>query len=111
MHTLVERGGHDRSDHVANVSGKTLRPSIVSQVDRKSALMTDTDGAYYHIDKEFARHEKANHDANEYVRGDASPNTVKGYFSTLKRGITDVYYHVSEAHLKRYLVEFDFRYN
>src|SRR5215212_1084549 len=47
----------------------------------------------------------------EYVRGDAYTNTVEGYFSILKRGIYGVYHHVSQEHLKRYLVEFDFRYN
>ena len=29
----------------------------------------------------------------------------------MKRGITGVYHHVSAQHLKRYLAEFDFRYN
>ena len=29
----------------------------------------------------------------------------------MKRGITGVYHSVSEAHLHRYLAEFDFRYN
>lgn len=52
-----------------------------------------------------------NHSPNEYVRGDAHTNTVEGYFSILKRGIYGVYHHVSQEHLKRYLCEFDFRYN
>jgi hypothetical protein len=52
-----------------------------------------------------------NHSAGEYVRGDVHTNTVEGYFSILKRGIIGVYHHVSEQHLKRYLAEFDFRYN
>ncbi len=47
----------------------------------------------------------------EYVRGDAYTNTIDGYFSILKRGIYGVYHHVSQTHLKRYLAEFDFRYN
>lgn len=38
-------------------------------------------------------------------------NTIEGYFSTMKRGITGVYHHVSAQHLKRYLAEYDFRYN
>ena len=38
-------------------------------------------------------------------------NTVENYFSILKRGITGVYHHVSEAHLHRYTAEFDFRYS
>jgi hypothetical protein len=51
------------------------------------------------------------HGIGEYVRGDAHSNTVEGYFSVLKRGLLGTYHHVSEAHLKRYLAEFDFRYN
>jgi hypothetical protein len=73
--------------------------------------MTDTAGGYYRMGKEFARHEMVDHGAEEYVRGDAHSNTVEGYFSVLKRGIVGTYHHVSEAHLKRYLAEFDFRYN
>ena len=111
VHVLVERGGKAKSDHIANVTGKTLRPIIVKQVDRKSTLMTDEHGGYLHVGKEFARHEKVDHGAKEYVRGDAYSNTAEGYFAILKRGIIGVYHHVSEAHLKRYLAEFDFRYN
>ena len=111
VHTLVERGGKARSNHVANVSAKTLRPVLMTQVHRTSTLMTDTAGGYYRMGKEFARHEMVDHGALEYVRGDAHSNTVEGFFSVLKRGITGTYHHVSEAHLKRYLAEFDFRYN
>ncbi|MDP1730523.1 MAG: IS1595 family transposase [Devosia sp.] len=111
VHTLVERGGHARSHHIANVTGDTLRPILFTQVDRKSSLMTDTAGGYHRLGKEFARHETVDHGADEYVRGDAYSNTVEGYFSILKRGIIGIYHHVSEAHLMRYLAEFDFRYN
>ena len=38
-------------------------------------------------------------------------NSVEGYFSIFKRGMKGVYQHCSEAHLPRYLVEFDFRYS
>lgn len=47
----------------------------------------------------------------EYVRGDVHTNTIEGYFSIMKRGITGVYHHVSPQRLKRYLAEYDFRYN
>ena len=57
------------------------------------------------------KHDAVNHGAGEYVRGDAHTNTVEGYFSILKRGIIGTYHHVSQQHLKRYLAEFDFRYN
>ena len=111
VHTLVERGGRARSHHIPNVTGSTLRPILTAHASRKSALMTDTAGGYLHIGREFARHEMVDHGRDEYVRGDAYSNTVEGYFSILKRGIVGVYHHVSEAHLHRYLAEFDFRYS
>jgi hypothetical protein len=72
--------------------------------------MTDEAVAYTAIGWNFASHGTVMHSAKEYVRGDVHTNTVEGYYSILKRGIFGVYHHVSEAHLKRYLNEFDFRY-
>jgi transposase-like protein len=111
VHTLVERGGRARSNHIANVSGKTLRPVVMKQVDRASTLMTDTAGGYMAMGKEFARHEMVDHGIGEYVRGEAHSNTVESYFATFKRGVVGTYHNISQAHLKRYLAEFDFRYN
>jgi transposase-like protein len=90
VHTLVERDGTARSHHIANISGKTLRPILTANVSHKSTLMTDTAGGYMGVGKEFARHEMVDHGIGEYVRGDAHSNTVEGYFSVLKRGITGV---------------------
>ena len=44
-------------------------------------------------------------------RGDSHTNTIENYFSILKRRLTGIYQHVSPQHLKRYVCEFDFRYN
>ena len=51
------------------------------------------------------------HGKGEYVREDAYSNTVESVFAILKRGVYGTFHHVSEAHLHRYLAEFDFRYN
>jgi len=109
--SLVERDGKVRSQHVPDVSAKTLRPILNAQIEKNSFLVTDGEGQYRIIGPDFAKHETVNHSINEYVRGDVHTNTVEGYFSILKRGITGTYHHVSQAHLKRYLGEFDFRYN
>jgi len=110
--SLVEREGKVRSTHVARVNAKTLRPILVKQASRKSYLMTDESTVYPKIGDEFAGHGTVNHSIEEYVRGGFwHTNTVENYFSILKRGITGTYHHVSEQHLKRYLGEFDFRYN
>lgn len=109
--SLVERGGKVRSQHVPQVDAKTLRPILEAQLDKASYLMTDGEGQYRILGPMFAKHEAVNHGIGEYVRGDAHTNTVEGYFSILKRGIVGTYHHVSQQHLKRYLAEFDFRYN
>ena len=109
--SLVERGGAVRSEHVREVSGETLAPILREQLKQETTLMTDEAGQYRNVGKEFARHQAVNHGIGEYVRGNAHTNTIEGYFSILKRGIVGTYHHVSAKHLKRYLAEFDFRYN
>lgn len=113
--SLLERDGSVRSFHVANVNAKTLRPIMVQAVSRHSHLMTDKAGFYVGVGREFSAHSAVNHVAGEYVRYTKGlvqhSNTVENYFSILKRGITGVYHQVSEAHLSRYLDEFDFRYS
>ncbi len=107
---LVERGGKVRTQHIPEVSAKTLRPILVSQLDARTKLMTDDAGQYRHMHRDFT-HAAVNHGIGEYVRGEAHTNTVESYFAILKRGISGTYHHVSQQHLKRYLAEFDFRYN
>ncbi len=110
--SLVERGGKVRSRHVADVTGKTLRDAMVSQIDKASYVMTDDAPTYAVIGDDFAGHGTVNHSAEEYVRAHFwHTNTVEGYFSILKRGVIGTYHHVSAEHLHRYLTEFDFRYN
>jgi transposase-like protein len=109
--SLVERGGAVRSFHIPKVNAKTLRPLIVKTASRKSRLMTDEGKWFERIGEEFTSHETVNHWQDEYVRGDVYTNTAENYFSILKRGLYGVYQHVSEAHLHRYLAEFDFRYS
>jgi transposase-like protein len=108
---LVERDGSVRSFHVPNVTGATIGPILAMHASKESRFMTDEAHVYKFIGHNFAQHGAVKHSADEYVRGDIHTNTVEGYFSILKRGIYGVYQHVSEAHLKRYLSEFDFRYS
>ena len=109
--TLVERDGRARSFHVANVNAKTLRTVIMTSVHRTSHLMTDRANLYVKPGREFASHGAVDHSSGEYVRGKTHSNTAENFFSILKRGIIGTFHHVSEAHLKRYLAEFDFRYS
>jgi transposase-like protein len=66
VHALVERGGHVRATHVADVSAKTLRAAIAKHVSKGTTMNTDEALAYYHMSKEFAAHGTVNHSAGEY---------------------------------------------
>jgi transposase-like protein len=107
---LVERGGRARSFRMATVTGDEIKTVIRRNVDRSASIYTDSFPSYKWVGDAYASHEVVNH-LDEWVRGDVHTNTAENFFSILKRGINGVYHHVSEAHLPRYLSEFDFRYN
>lgn len=109
--SLVERDGKKRSYRVARVNERTLRPILQSQLHQDTHLMTDEATVYKPIGKSFKQHSAVNHGAGEYVRGNATTNTVESSFAILKRGLYGTFHNVSEAHLQRYATEFDFRWN
>lgn len=109
--SLVERGGKVRSFHIDKASIPNIGPLMVKNLDMRSTLNTDENKVYRHVGKAFAGHQVVNHRADEYVRGTAYTNTLEGFFSVFKRGMVGVYQHCSDAHLHRYLAEFDFRYS
>jgi transposase-like protein len=108
---LVERGGKVRSFYMPQLHGVDMNDIVSRYADPKSHLRTDESNLYGDVGKKFASHETVNHSAEEYVRGDASTNTIEGVFSIFKRGMIGVYQHCGEQHLQRYLAEFDFRYS
>jgi transposase-like protein len=108
---LVERGGKVHSHHIPAVTAANLRPIVAAQIHGATYVMTDEGGAAKKVGSEFSLHGSVNHSIGEYVRGDIHTNTIEGYFSVMKRGIYGTFHHVSQQHLKRYLAEFDFRYN
>ncbi len=111
--TLVERDGKSRSFHVANVKAKTLREKIVKTVSRKSHLMTDELASYEKVGKEFANRGTVNHSADEYAKlgGFVHINTAECHFSLMKRAVFGTHHSISEAHLPRYLAEWDYKWN
>ena len=111
--TLVERDGLSYSFHIANVKAQTLRETIVRVASRKSHFVTDELVSYTGLGTEFAGHSTVNHSANQYVRlgGFVHVNTTECRFSLMKRAVFGAHHSISEAHLPRYLVEWDFKFN
>lgn len=108
--SLVERGGEARSVQIPTVRAATLRHVLFTQTKRGTKLMTDEANIYGDMPEHFASHGRVAHGYGEYVRGENHTNSVEGFFSILRRGMYGTYQHVSEAHLHRYLAEFDYRY-
>jgi len=109
--SLVD-GKQVRSFHVPEVNAATLKPILRAQIDKAAMVFTDEATYYAGMKADFpAGHFTVQHNIGEYVRGGAHVNGCENYFSILKRGIIGTFHHVSEAHLSRYLDEFDFRYS
>lgn len=113
---LVERGGNVRTFHIDTASATNISQIVRVNVSRESALQTDEHKSYIALGKEFkGGHQTVFHGKKEYVRREAdrlvTTNTIENVFSVFKRGMKGVYQHCGEAHLHRYLAEFDFRYN
>ena len=68
------------------MNAANLRPILEAGIDKASHLRTDEAGWIGKLEK-FASHKTVNHSEKEYVRGDASTNAAKNFFSILKRGI------------------------
>jgi hypothetical protein len=60
-------------------------------IGRETALHTDQASWYRGLGAEYADHQTVNHQADEYVRGNVTTNTVEGYYSIFKRGMKGVY--------------------
>src|SRR5579863_118966 len=104
--TLVERGGSLRSIYL---DGRTVRQFLMPKVLHDESRLV-TDGAQHYKFQGY-QHESVDHSKFEWARGDVHTNTLEGYFSIFKRGLTGVYQHCGSQHLHRYLSEFDFRFN
>jgi hypothetical protein len=78
-------------------------------VDRASTLYTYKSNLYPITGQEFGKHDTVKNSAKEYARGKVHTNSIENVFSVFKRGMIGVYQHCGQAHLHRYLAEFDFR--
>lgn len=108
---LVERGGRMRSFYMPVLQKSDVVDVVQHHVSPEAKLNTDESRFYWGVDKWVASHETVNHTDGEYVRGEASTNTIEGAFGLFKRGMVGTYQHCGVQHLQRYLHEFDFRYS
>lgn len=108
---MVQRGGPLRGLVVKNDYADTLMPIVVRNVEKGATISTDRAVGYKPLKRLGFNHDRVNHQAEEWVRGDVHTNTIEGFWSHLKRGIKSTHASVSKQHLQKYVDEFAFRYN
>lgn len=108
---LVERGGRLVMIHVPDASAASLTGAIETRVLPASMVYTDEHPSYRLVGRKGYQHQRIQHSAQVYVRGDVHTQTIEGVWSLVKRGIGGVYHSVSSKHLQAYLDEYAFRYS
>lgn len=108
---LVERNRKARSVHITGKTFDGIKDALRGNVSPNARLNTDDARMYRNIAKSFAEHMVVNHSAGEYVNGESTTNSIEGFFSVFKRGMTGIYQHCNSARLHCYLSGFDFHYN
>jgi len=107
----IERKGEVRCTAIPNVKSATLVPLIRDNVQIGATIMSDEFYSYNRLTKNGYTHKKVHHARREYVCGDVHTNTIEGFWSHMKRGVTGVYLQVSKKHLQKYCDEYAYRYN
>lgn len=107
----VERGGRVIAQVVPDVKKVTLTPFVQTRIMPSSTVYTDELPSYNSLGMQGYVHKRVHHAAHIYVDGDASTNTIEGFWSLTKRGIGGVFHAVSAKYLQTYLNEYSFRYN
>jgi len=108
---MAQRQAKVIADVVPNVQAKTLLPMIQEKALPNSIIYTDEMPSYNRLSRMDYDHRTIHHATKVYVLGDIHTNTIDGFWSLVKRGISGVYHSVSPLYLQSYVNEYSFRYN
>ena len=107
---IVERGGKVTASVVGDTTRNTLEKHIFANVEEWSTVYTDGNQSYNDLELNF-HHDRVDHSAGEYVRGDVHTNTIENFWSLVKRALHGTYISVEPFHLFRYIDERVFTFN
>ena len=108
---MVERKGKVITKVVPDVSRDSLLPNIREKVLPSSMVYSDEHASYDPLKSMGYQHRRVHHGAKVYVVGDVHTNTIEGFWSLVKRGISGVNHAVSAKYLQGYFDSYGFRWN
>ena len=108
----VERGGRVTAHVVPSTQLDTIMAHVTKRVEATSMIYTDDANLYTGLPKAgYPNHDVVKHMYNVYVSGDVHTQTIDGFWSLVKRGLSGTHHSVSAKHLQGYLNEYAWRYN
>jgi len=108
---MAQRKGDISATVTPDLTSATVYPIIKEHVLPDSMIYTDEFPLYRKLKRHGYHHKRVHHASKVWVLGNAHTNTIEGFWSVLKRGISGVYHAVSEKYLQCYVDEYMFRYN
>lgn len=108
---MIQRGGAFRGEVIPRASRARLVPRIQQNVALGSTVNTDSLRSYRTLGKLGYNHVSVNHEIKQWVIGTNHTNSIEGFWSHLKRGLSSTHCAVSPSRLQAYVNEFAFRFN
>jgi transposase len=108
---MAERQGRVVAKAVPTAKGCDAHAARPQESVAWKRRLHDEYTVYDRLKRDGYRHSRVHHAEEVYVAVNVHTNTIKGFWSLLKRGIGGVYHSVSAKHLQGYLDEYAFRYN
>ena len=108
---FVQRGGDYRAEVIPANTKARLVPRVVKHVAPGSTVNTDSLRSYRTLGKLGYNHVAVNHEDKQWSIGIHNTNSIEGFWSHLKRGLSSTHCAVSPKHLQKYVDEFSFRFN
>ena len=108
---MVERGGKVAAHVVAPKFQAEAFAHMEARVLPSTVIYTDEAPAYQPLEAKGYDHRRIHHAEKVYVQGDVHTNTIEGFWSLVKRGLSGTHHAVSAKHLQGYLNEYVWRYN
>ena len=107
----VARGGRVVAELAYDVSGRTIRKFLLSNIDKdETILMTDEYHSYNVMNNLVERH-VIKHKEKKYVDGEIHTNTIEGFWSEVKRAFHGTHHWYSKKWLPLYIQESCFKRN
>lgn len=107
---MLQRGGKVRAMVIPDVLMITIKKHVYTHIKGGSDIMGDGFTGYRALERVYNL-QCVDHGKGWYVDGEAHTNTIEGFWSQFKKGITGVYHKTTPKHLNKYVQEFVFRYN